>query len=426
MATALFENVSDAYQQKLANDMQYWYENNTPTYQALDRYFPQEPITEKGVRIPFVARRPGGHGGWLPSNSSFNAATPPRTDSMYAFPVGYAMPAVLGGSLITALRQGDTQAKMTFAQYMEQYTQAATKRFNQMINGDGSGVLGYAGSTHASTGSATLTCDTTPVAAIGHTKGGVRFEEGHTYQAINASTNAIRGTFTVTTPGTSSCVINITSGSITSGDPIVDPNSWQRWYRGLWHLIGNTSRIIQGKNTTSNPQLNDPIVDLAGQYLNPAAFRSVKSALQVRNNDVMAENNLFCNMTPGQYTVLLKQGYNLRFYVNGNNGKVTGVANTYEDGDTLVVRDADAEEDKIAFWMKEGGLKKYVERDLQMADLDGQQFRMLFGANNTGSDDYQTAWVARIAMVKEKTRQCAGIIRASVTGVETQASVGAA
>lgn len=425
MATALFENVSDAFRQKLSMDMQAWYENNTPTWQSFEQYVEQDAITEKGVRIPYVVRRPGGHGGFLPSASSFNPATPPRTDSMYAFPVGYSMPAVLSGSLIAALKQGSAEAKMTFAQYMQQYTDAATKRFNQMVHGDGSGALAYSASAIGGTGTATLNLETAAAIAPGHTKGGVRLEEGHTYQAINATTNAVRGTFTVTTPGATSAVINVTAGTIASGDPIVDPNSWQRWWRGIWHLIGNTSRVIQGKSTATNPQLNDPIIDLNGQYISPAAFRSVKSALQVRNNDVAAENNLMACMTPGQYTVLLKQGYNLRFYVNGNAGKVTGVATQYEDGDTMVVRDADAEEDKIGFWMRQSGLKRYVERDLQIANLDNQSFRMLFGSNNTGSDDYQTAWVARIAIVKEQVRTVAGIIRASTTGVETQASVGA-
>lgn len=425
MSVALFENIGDSFRQQLSSDMQEWYENNTPTVQALEQYVPQEPITEKGVRIPYMARRPGGHGGFLPSASSFNAATPPRTDSMYAFPVGYAMPAVLSGSLISALKQGAPDAKITFARYMQQYTEAATKRFNQMMHGDGSGTLAFAASTHSSTGTATLNLDTTAAIAPGHTKGGVRLEEGHIYQTINAADNSVRGTFSVTTPGATSATIKLLSGTISSGDPIVDPNSWQRWWRGLWHLIGNTSRILQGKSTSTNPQLNDPIIDLNGQYISPAAFRSVKSALQVKNNDVAAENNLMTCMTPGQYTVLLKQGYNLRFYVNGNSGKVTGVATQYEDGDTVVVRDADAEEDKIAFWMGESGLKRYVERDLQIANLDAQQFRMLFGDNGTGSDDYQTAWVARMAIVKERVRTVAGIIRASTTGVETQASVGA-
>jgi hypothetical protein len=45
---------------------------------------------------------------------------------------------------------------------------------------------------------------------------------------------------------------------------------------------------------------------------------------------------------------------------------------------------------------------------------------MLLGVNGTGSDNYQQAIGCRNALVKMKTRKTAGIIRASITGVETQ------
>jgi hypothetical protein len=246
-------------------------------------------------------------------------------------------------------------------------------------------------------------------------------EEGHSYHAINPATGAVRGTFTVVTPGKTSAAINVTAGTIAVNDPIVDLNSYNRWFRGLWHLIGNTSRVLQGLNTANFSDLNDPIVDLNGQVLTPAAFRSVKSSLQTRNNKEDAENSLLCFGTFGQYSVLCKQGYNLRFYVNGNNGVVTGVASEYQDGDTMFVRDADAEEDKQALAQAEA-MKIYEEMPFGLYDLDNQEWRMQLGVNGTGSDNYQQAMGMRSCLAKMKTRKTAGIIRASITGVECQAN----
>jgi hypothetical protein len=176
---------------------------------------------------------------------------------------------------------------------------------------------------------------------------------------------------------------------------------------------------LQGLNTANFSDLNDPIVDLNGQLLTPAAFRSVKTSLQTRNNKEDAENSLFSIGTFGQYSVLCKQGYNLRFYVNGNNGVVTGVASEYQDGDTMFVRDSDADDDRNALMQAEA-LKMYKEMEFGLYDLDNQEWRMLLGVNGTGSDNYQQAMGCRNCLVKMKTRKTAGIIRASLTGVETQ------
>ncbi len=419
MPAVAFENITDAHKQHVVDDMVEFFEQNAPTYNSFKNNFDQDEITEKGVKIPFWSRRPGGHTGYLPSNSDFNAAVSPQSNAMWAFPVGYALPTVMQGTVMRSFKRRQGDQIQSFRQLMELYTETATKRINMMCHGDGSGALAFSASTIGATGPATLNCTTTPAATPGQTKGAVRLEEGHSYNAINPATGAIRGTFFVVTPGKSSAAINVTNGTIASGDPIVDVNSFNRWFRGLWHLIGNSARVLQGLNTANFPDLNDPIVDLNGQVLTPAAFRSVKSSLQTRNNSEDAENSLLCWGTFGQYTVLCKQGYNLRFYVNGNNGVVTGVANEYQDGDTVFVRDADADEDRQALAQAEA-LKIYEEMPFGLYDLDNQEWRMQLGVNGTGSDNYQQAMGLRSCLAKMKTRKTAGIIRASITGVETQ------
>jgi hypothetical protein len=419
MPNTAFENIGDAHKQQVAEDMTEFFENNAPTYNVFQDKFEEDEITEKGVRIPFWSRRPGGHTGFLPSNSDFNPAVPPQSNSMWGFPVGYALPTVMNGVVIRSFQKRKTEALTTFRGLMELYTETATKRLNQMCHGDGSGALAFSASAIGGTGVTSCNFTTTAAATPGQTKGAVRLEEGHSYNAINPATGAIRGTFTVNITGKSSATINVTSGTIAVSDPIVDLNSYNRYFRGLWHLIGNTSRVLQGLNTANFSDLNDPIVDLNGQLLTPAAFRSVKTSLQTRNNKEDAENSLFSIGTFGQYTVLCKQGYNLRFYVNGNNGVVTGVASEYQDGDTVFVRDADGDEDRNALMQAEA-LKMYKEMEFGLYDLDNQEWRMLLGVNGTGSDNYQQAMGCRNCLVKMKTRKTAGIIRASLTGVETQ------
>lgn len=420
MPNVEWANIQDSHKQQVLEDMTEFFEQEATTYNSFKTNFDEDEITENGVRIPFWNRRPGGHTGWTPSNSDFNLPVPPQSNSMWAFPLGYALPVIMNGTVIRGFQRRKQDKIQSYREFMAIYTETATKRINQMCHGDGSGSLAFSASTLSSTGPGqTLNCTTTPAATPGQTKGAVRLEEGHTYNAINTATGAIRGTFTVTTTGKSSCVINLLSGTISSGDPLTDVNSYNRYWRGFWHLIGNSSRVLQGLNTANFLDLMDSVVDLNGQLLTPAAFRSIKSSLQTRNNRADAENSLLAWGTFGQYTVLLKQGYNLRFYVNGNDGKVSGVATEYEDGDTEFVRDADGDEDRCALGQAEA-FGMFEEMPFGMYDLDNQEWRMLLGINGSGSDNYQQAIGIRACLVKKKTRKTAGIIRASIQGVETQ------
>lgn len=420
MANVLFENVTDGHRQQVREDMTEFFENNAPTYNNLKKYVGEEDISEKGVRIPFWNRRPGGHTAWIPSSSDFNVPVPPQAGSMWGFPLGYALPVIMAGTVIRGYQKQKQNSIQTFREFMGLYTETATKRINQMMHGDGSGALAYSASTIGSTGISSCNFTTTPASTPGQTKGATRLEEGHSYNAINTATGAIRGTFTVTVTGKSSATINVTSGTISSGDPVVDINSYGRWWRGIWWLIGNSSRVLQGLNTANFSDLNDPIVDLNGQTYTPNAFKSVKASLQTRNNEEAAENGLYSVGTFGSHATLTKQGYNLRFYVNpGAKSTVSGVAATYEDGDTIFIRDSDADEDRTAFFRAEA-LQRYEEMPFGLYDLDNQEWRMLLGVNGAGSDNYQQAMGCRCTIVKVKTRQTAGIIRQMITNQETQ------
>jgi hypothetical protein len=306
------------------------------------------------------------------------------------------------------------------------YTDTATKRVEMMFYGDGTGALAYSSSTIGSTGAATMNCTTAAAATPGQTKGGRRLESnGASYNAINTSTGAIRGTLTVTTMGGSSVAVNVTSGTVSSGDPIVDVNSYNRWFRGLGWIISDQNRTLQGLSTSSYPDLNAPVIDLNGAVLTPAAFENIKATLQTRNNDETAENNLSCYITPGQFSVLRKQGYSLGYYDRSGDGgdTVKGVAKKYVDGDTTFIRAADNDEDR-AYLVKNDCVGSWEEMPFGEYNFDQQNWRMVLGSNSTGSDNYQRAIGICTQIGILYPRATAFIKRASLSGVVTQVTSG--
>src|SRR5207237_6559858 len=130
--------------------------------------------------------------------------------------------------------------------------------------GDGSGALAFSSSSLSVGASQTMNCTTAAAATPGQTKGSRRLERRLSYDAINTSTGAVRGNITVVTEGTTSCVVNVNWGSVSSGDPIVDVGSYNRMIRGLGHLVSNASRVLQGLNTATFIDLNSPVLDLNG------------------------------------------------------------------------------------------------------------------------------------------------------------------
>lgn len=363
-----------------------WFENKAPGYTAFKKAVSTEPITAKGYRIPAITGRPGGHTGYLPSASSFNPAIGAESQSMYVYPTYYALPMVFQGAMIRGLRQSPEKL-MDFSKVLKAYMDAATKRMEYLIYGDGSGALAFSSSSLSAGAGQTMNCTTTAAATPGQTKGATRLEHRHSYHAINASTGLPRGEILVVTEGTTSCVVNVVWGSVTSGDPIVDPNSYNRMIRGLGHLVSKTSRILQGVNTANIRDLNSPEVDLNGTLLTPMDFNTAKTYLQTRSNEETVENKLLAFLTFGAYNNLRAQGWN---QINQTGDATVGIAPRFVDGDTVFIRTADMDDDRV-YLVHPEGLKMFEEMPLGPLDLDGQEFRMLFGNNGTGSDDWQRA-----------------------------------
>jgi len=420
MPATFFDNVTDAVKQKVQEQMQFVREYNTPGFSAFKKRILKKSVGEKGYRLPYWTDLPGGHTAYTAASSDFNEHISPQSLSAYVFPTRYALPMQFDEAVVEDFQSGSQEAFISLKDMLMNYTKVASKRLNQMFYGDGSGALAYAGGSITSLGSQTLSGETTASTSPGHTKGTWRLERNHFYQAINTTTGLPRGTFYVTVQGKTSCTINLISGAITSGDPIVDVNSYNKYFRGLGHLISSASRVCQGINTATYTEFNSLGIDLSTTLpITAAVVEDVKTGLKIQNNDAAARNGLVCFVNPGQMSSLRKQGQNLRSYINGVN-VIQGIADTFEAGDTVWIEDADMDVDRMYFVnYDEFGILE--ERELGVISVDGNEWRMLLGANGTGSGRYQRAigWRGNIFR-KGNALASAYVYRASVTGIRDQ------
>lgn len=422
MPNETYNNIQDFFQQAVMETARPWFENNTPTFSMIKENTEEFEIIEGGWRLPNWATRPGGHGAYIPSAPDFNAAVPPQTNGMFIFPTGYSLPAVMDGAVIRGIKARQKGSVITAEKNIKWYTDAAAKRMEQIIQGDGTGALAYSSSNLSAGAGQTLNCTTTASTTAGQTKGAVRLEVNQYYQAINTSTAAVRGAILVTAAGRSSCTVTVLSGSVSSGDPIVDVGSYLKYFRGLAWLISGQNRVFQGVNTANYPDLNSPQLDLVNRLFTPADMDTLKAMVETRNNDPKASMRKKCVMTPGAYHDLCKQGYGYRQYVDKED-TVQGVAKKYSDGDTDFELAADADDDRRTLFAAED-VCRFQEMPFGIFDLDGLTMRMQMGANGTGSDSYQMAWGWRGNLGQTMPRAAAVCIRAATANVVSQVSTG--
>lgn len=424
MAATQFENLGDGFRQAVQNSFETLTEQNTPTWSFIKKSTQAKPLTEKGWKMAYNDRMPGGHKAFTAASPDFNAAVAPQSVAMYVYPVRYSLPVQFDGGFRRAFSVGQKDAIIEYQRVMDFYYTAAAKRTNQMCYGDGSGVLAFITNDEA-TGSQTIECDTTAAAGYGHTKGAKWLIKGHTYDCVTPASAAVTSAVTVTTEGSSSCVGTFSSDPA-AGDAIVDTGSFNNYFRGFAHLNSNTSRTLQGLPTGTYSSLNSYGVDLNGALLTVSTIAQIKAGLHVRNNAEDAKSGLVAFVPPGQLYLLRVQGYNLSQYIrNTDDGDVVkGVAKMYKDGDTIFVEDADCDEDR-GYFFDMSQISRFEEMPFGDYDLDGRDIRMAQGTNNTGSDTYYKAigWVGNLG-VTGVARSMAFFKRAAISDSITQVNAG--
>lgn len=396
------------------------FEMECPNYTALQKNSKKYPVTVKGIQIPFWDQIPGQVMGYTAQNTSFGDYVAASGVSMYVFPVYMGMPMIFPGPTIDMLESGSEEKVTGFDGIIQQHITAFKKRLEQTVVGDGTGSVAYSGTTISTLGTGqTFTGTTAAAATPGQTKGARWLRKGHFYQAIIAATGAVRGTFKVEAEGTTTATINLIQGSITTGDPIVEPGCFLKMPRGFGHLISKAARTLQGLLTSSNIHLNSPEVDLNGVVCTPADFDAAKTALQMRSNDAGAENRLLCHCTYNAYSILKRQGWNLAIQ---STTTTTGVQKKFADGDTMFVLSTEMDEDRYYLYHSEC-LPLFETRKLDTLDRDGLTWRMLFGDAGTGSDSWQKALIAAWNLGMVLPRGAVLIKRALTTGTQTEVNV---
>ena len=424
MATVNEANLPDLLREGFDKTPGRFFENQIPLWDAWGKNKDAKQINFKMFRKPFISERPGGSGWFLPSQSDFNAAKGMATTSMYIGVFYYALPMVFQGNIIRALKQNSRDAATNLSMTLEEYRDAAMKEINWQACGDGTAAVAFSSSTISSLGSATLNCTTAAATTSGQTKGAVRLQNNQFYDAINTSTGAIRGTFKVTAIGSSSCTITLYTGTISSGDPIVTQNSYQKAIRGVNFLVSDQSRNLQGLNTATYTDLNAPVIDLAGAVLTPFAFNNLRATIATRSNNKKKANNIQMVMTIAQEAQLAAQSYGLwRDTSKGADG-MNGIEMSYRQPGVKFILDADFDEDRV-LGVGEGQIERYEEMPFGEFDIDGQTWRMLMGVNNTGSDNYQGAIGMAGNLGINEPRYCGFIKRAAISGLATQVNSGA-
>jgi hypothetical protein len=418
----MFANTSEAYQQQVVGDFQYTREYEAIGWNTFRNNLDKRKAGEKGLKLLYDNIIQGGHSTPTALRPDWNEPTVNEQLAAYVYPVRYRLPMIFDHGTLRDYKNRNQIGADALKRTVLGAEIAALKRLNRAFYGVGDGALAFSTSAITAIGSSTMNCDTTPSTSPGHTKGAKWLEKNQWYQAINVSTGLPRGLFQVTAPGSTSCTVNLVSGAISSGDPIVNVNTYNGFFRGLGWLISETNRTIQGINTADNPDFNSYGIDLAGAPLTFAAFEDLRVGLQIRNNNGKKAGLVFF-LPPGQSSVLRKSAQNLRMYNSGDN-VAKGIMEDVDFGsNTNAVVDADMDEDRVyaAVYPEFGMLE---EMPLDVMDMDGNEWHQLMGANNSGSDRYQRGigWDGNFFR-KGNAMSSAYIFRGSTTGVLTQATI---
>lgn len=419
----MFANADPAYIQQTAERIDTIKEENARGWNTFRQNVTKTKAGEKGIKKVYKNLTNGGHSTPTATNPDWNEPVTQEYLASYVYPVRYRLPMIVDWAIIRDFKINKTNASANVLRdTLMNTTTAALKRLNRAFYGTGDGALGYSLSALSVGNAQTMNGDTTPAASPGHTKGTAWLRKNNFYHAINTSTGVPRGLIMVTVEGKTSCTVNVVSGTVASGDPLVDVNTYQGFFRGLGFLISNTSRTIQGINTADNPDFNSYGIDLAGAPLTFATIEDLMTGLSIRNNNGKKTGRVFF-LPIGQSSVLRKSAQNLRVYNDGSN-VVKGIAEDVDFGNNLnVVLDADLDEDRgyAAAYDEFGMLEDYALNDI---DDDGQEWRMILGANNSGSERRQRGigWDGNFYR-DGNAMSSAFFKRASVTNVLTQASI---
>lgn len=411
---AQLSNWVDFYQEQIEKS-DAWYVVNTPFLDALDSFSEGEDVDQRGKRYYFKKTQAGGH--TLPTKNSpdFNRAKAGQSDSMYVRASMYVIPSVIEYRMMRDAMSNKPGVRVKMADIIKDVTEVAAQQQEFFAIGDGRGTMAFSSSNLAVGAAQTLNCHTAAAADPGHTKGAVRLRKDEFYQAFNATTGNARGTFKVVTQGKTSCVVDVISGTIAADDPICHVNGYNKAPRGVLHCINNNARILQGRDTSVDDVMNSPVLDKNGARLTIPDRDTAKTILVTYNNNAGSRANLTWVTTPGLMADLRAQQYGF-----GRKEMAADAVDSpkgYKDADgARIIETANFDEDcHVGF--KNDQLKKLTEIPWGQLDDSGGPWRMIPGANETGSMLSARSWGTCWTLGIKSTRSGILIKRCALPGV---------
>jgi hypothetical protein len=367
-----------------------WFNLKTPFLTALDSFAEGDEVSLIGKRFYFDKEEAGGH--TLPTKSSpdFNRAKQGQSDSMYARAMMYVLPTAIEYRFMQDIMRNKPGQRMKMERYLKGITEVGAQQQEFFALGDGRGALAFSASNLVVGTGLTMNCSTAAAADPGHTKGAVRLRKNQFYQAFNETTGNARGTLKVTTQGKTSCVVTVISGTVSSGDPICHVNGYNKAPRGTAQCLNNNPRILQGRDTSVDDVMNCPTLDKVNTRLTIPDRDTAKTILVTYNVDSGSRENLVWVTTPGLMSDLRQQQYG--FGRKDMAEAATDSPKSYKDADGSTIIEAANMDEDMHIGFKRDQLKKLTEIEWGPLDDSGGPYRMLPGANETGSMLSARSW----------------------------------
>lgn len=392
-----------------------WFVTKAPLWDAMGSFTEEEGVSQRGKRFYFEKEEPGGHTFPTRGFPDFNRAKPGQSDSMFSRCMMYVIPSVIELRMLRDAMSGKQGVRFDIKRMMKQIAEVAAQQQEYYLCDDGRGIMAFS-STSLSVGvTQTMNCHTAAAADPGHTKGAVRLRKNQYYQAYNSTTGNARGTFIVRTQGKTSCVIDVLSGNIVADDPICHVGGYNKAPRGILQCLNNNSRILQGRDTSVDDVMNSPTLDKANGRLTIPDRDTAKTILVTYNVDNGARSNLTWVTTPGLMADLRAQQYGFGRKEMGADAVDSPKGYKDADGSTIIETANFQEDYHVGF--RNDQLKKLSEFDFGPIDDDGNTWRMLQGANSTGSMLNARSWGICWTLAISSTRTGVVIKRCAQPGV---------
>lgn len=403
-----------AIKQMTVEGLREQFEQGTETYNMFGRG--QAPFTNgKGWRVASQLRPPVGVGG-IAEGGSFNQPSAELMDDMYIYPMSMTIAWELTGSAWRNAENSDTMIDGAKG-IIERRNMALKKEANRQIfdNGAGGRATYKSGTTTPLFYNA---LDHAPLTSLHTTKGSRHLEIDERYDWYDSTLATLRqaGVRILTKPSNKTATIGAAVTGATDGDILVLSNSLYKMPRGIPYIVNN-SGIYQLQDRSVYRQLNAVVRDLAGSACGVSDFTFTKNLL-ISRAGVGKAKTLIAIMSLCQDNLLRNLGMNFKRW-DGDAKVFDGSFDKFQHGDTVEQVDPDCGESDIWLVVKDG-IKRYVEKELDLFDEDGQEMRMRSGSTGYGSDSFTGAMGCWQNFGSEVPKDHANIKRCSVTGGASQ------